>query len=146
MQKTKFNKWEDYFKFKGLDPDNLPDTSKLLPEYQKPPIAQYILDVITSVENDGVIMDYTNTDQLKYSLWLYVKADKKRPSGFGLSYCYYVYDPSGTYSGVRLQFKDRETALAVFTKYRKFYEDLYLPYYPTKAKVTPKKIAPAKKK
>lgn len=138
MQNTKFKTWQEYFKYKGLDPKVMPDVSMLLPKYRKPQIAQYILDVIVEVENDGWVADYNNPNQYKYSLWLNVIADKKRPSGFGLSYFIFDVWHSNSYCGVRLSFEDSDTAKAVFEKFKNFYEDLYLPYYP-KEKVIKKK-------
>lgn len=146
MQETKFKTWQRYFKYKGIDPKDLPDVSKMPVEYQKPQIAQFILNVITDVENEGHIKDYTNYSQWKYELWLRVIADAKHPSGVGLSVYDYVFSSvhASTFSGVRLNFKDRATAIAVFTNFKKLYEDLYLPYYPSEAKGV-KKVAPNKK-
>lgn len=96
MKKTIFKKWQDAFKAKELDSKVLPDVSMLPVQYRKSVVAQYILNVVIDVANDGWIADYTDISQPKYELWLEVIADAKRPSGFGLSLDYVV-------AGVRLR-------------------------------------------
>lgn len=123
MQKTKFKKWEDYFEHKGLDPKAMPDVSMLPVQYHKPLIAQYKLEVIIEVENDGWVADYTNHNQIKYSPWFIVKADEKRKSGFGLSYGDYDGWMSVTDVGVRLSMKDVATVEAVANQFIDLYED-----------------------
>ena len=130
MAKTKFTKWEDYFKFKGLDPKNLPDVSMVLPESRKRIIANYILEIIIGVENDSkegdIFPDYTDRNQRKYEPWLEVIANEKNPTGVGLAYgdCDDWY--TATAVGVRLVTRNPETCKAVFEQFKSLYEDLYL--------------------
>ncbi len=129
MKKTIFKKWQDAFKAKELDSKVLPDVSMLPVQYRKSVVAQYILNVVIDVANDGWIANYTDRSQPKYELWLEVIADDKRPSGFGLSLHHVDNWNTGTCVGVRFAFKDRETAKEVFKNNKELFEDLYLPYY-----------------
>lgn len=123
---TQIKTWQEAFKAKGLDPKALPDVSMIPKEYQKPVIAQYKLNVVADVLNDGWKPDYTDRNQWKYYPWFEVKADDKSRSGSGLSF--YVVDgwSTGTAAGVRLCFKDRKTATYAGKQFIKLYEDLYL--------------------
>jgi hypothetical protein len=125
MQK-KIKKWEEAFKIKGLDPKVLPDVSMLPDEYRKPVVAQFILNVVADVLNDGWVADYTDSSQWKYHPYFLVKATKAKPSGSGLSYDVYVHWSTFTYCGVRLCYRDVETAEYAAKQFIKLYEDLYL--------------------
>lgn len=121
-------KWQDAFKAKGLNPKELPDVSMIPAKYRKSVIAQYVLNVVVEFLNDGWIPDYTNHDQYKYEIWWKVEADKKHPSGFGLSLDGVDYWCTITIVGVHLCFKSRELAkyAAEHPSLKKFWEDLYL--------------------
>lgn len=69
----------------GRDPNKLPGVSELPTEHQKRIIADYKLTIIADALREGKNVDYTNTNS-KYFPYFQVKADKERPSGFGLSY------------------------------------------------------------
>jgi hypothetical protein len=122
----KIKTWQDAFKKKGLDPNVLPDVSMIPEEYKKAVIAQYIMSVVADVLNEGWIADYTDSDQCKYQPYFVVNASKEKPSGFGLSCLGYDRWSAGTDCGVRLCYKDAETAKYAGTQFIKLYEDLYL--------------------
>jgi len=122
-------KWQDAFKVKGMDPNVLPDVSMIPEQYRKPVIAQFILNVVADVLNEDWIADYTNSDQYKYYPYFVVKADAARPSGFGLSCSDCADWCTITNCGVRLSYKDRETAKFAGQNFLHLYEDLYLPFY-----------------
>lgn len=126
--KTKTLTWQQIFEKKGLDPKVLPEVSAIPEQYRKPVIAQYILNVVAQFLNGDWKPDYTDYDQYKYFPYFSVKADSKRPSGFGLSYDDFVRWRTDTGCGVRLCYKDRETAKLAGTEYLSLYEDLYLPH------------------
>ncbi len=128
MAIKKIKTWQEAFKAKKLNVKSLPDVSMIPEQYRKPVIAQYILNVVAEVLNGKWKADYTDNNQYKYFPWFVVNADKKRPSGFGLSYldcaCWRTFTPSG----VRLCYKDRETAEYAGKTFLALYEDLYLPF------------------
>ncbi len=68
-----------------LSPENLPSVGKLPARHRKRIVADYKLTIIAEALQNGWRADYTNYDQYKYYPWFKVKADKKKPSGFGLS-------------------------------------------------------------
>jgi len=123
MSKTKFDTWQEYFVFKGENPNALSDTlAKVdMPErLRKSTIARHILITIIEIENGGWIPDYEP--------YFNVEKYGSNSSGFGLSYYGYVYDAwtTGTGCGVRLCFKDYDTCKNVCNKFIKIYEDLHL--------------------
>lgn len=124
MKKVKT--WEAAFKLKGLDPKKLPDVSMLPEGYRKSVVAQFILIVVAEALNGDWVPDYTDIDQYKYFPWFRVKADSKRPSGFGLSCHDCGRWDTGTVCGVRLCYKDSATAEYAGKTFIKLYEDLYL--------------------
>lgn len=123
---TKIKTWQEAFKIKGLDPTKLPDVSMLPEEYRKPVVAQFILNVVADVLNGDWIADYTDHSQPKYFPWFKVKATKAKCSGSGLSYHDFVIWGTRTYCGVRLCYRDTETAKYAGTQFKKLYEDLFL--------------------
>jgi len=125
MQK-KIKTWQEAFKVKGLDPKKMPDVSMIPEEYQKPVIAQYKLNVVADVLNGDWVADYTDMSQRKYFPWFEVKATKSKPSGSALSYGVYDGWDAGTGCGVRLSYRDSETAKYAGKQFIKLYEDLYL--------------------
>lgn len=68
------------------------------------------LMLIAKVFNEGWVADLSDTSQYKYWPYFNVFKDKKQPSGVGLSYNVYGYGHSSSYLGVRLYFKDSDTA------------------------------------
>jgi hypothetical protein len=57
------------------------------------------IEAINTDENGKLWQpDYKDSNQLKYEIWWKIKADKNKPSGFGLSY--YGYDSWSTFSDV----------------------------------------------
>lgn len=91
------------------DPEKLPIVNHLPKEDRNHLIADYKLTTIAKALRGGNEADYTN-DSYKYNSVFVVKANKKKPSGFGLSY--FVYDGWASLSGVglRLCFPNRDTA------------------------------------
>jgi len=126
MKKKQIKKWQDAFKQLGLDPKVLPDVSMLAPEDRKPVVAQYILAKVAKALNGDWVADHTNRNQYKYAPWFIVKADTRRPSGFGLSFSACAFWLTCTSCGVRLCYKDSETAEYAGKTFIKLYEDLYL--------------------
>lgn len=118
--------WQQAFKVKGLDPKKMPDVSMIPAEYQKPLIAQYKLNVVAEVLNGDWKPDYTNNGQYKYQPYFIVNATKANPSGSGLAFYYYAHCNAITCCGVRVCYKDWETAEYAGTQFVKLYEDLYL--------------------
>jgi hypothetical protein len=135
---TTDQRYEALCKKHGVDPNALPDVSKVPEERRKYNLAAERLAVITKCYNaedsDGNVLevgsvpDYSKGNrQFKYEIWFEVVEDKSSVSGFGLS-CF-VCDSwySFTGCGGRLCFKDKETAKRAFNDFKEYYEDLYLP-------------------
>ena len=128
MKATANKTWQSFFKENGLDPKVLPDVSMLAKEDRAPVIAQYIIQKTIKILNGDWVADYNDFNQLKYEPRFKVVADKKRPSGFGLSYLVCVYWLTFTFCGVRLVYKDLDTLKKGVKLLAKQYDELYLPF------------------
>lgn len=103
-------------KITGDDPKKLPIVTGISKRHKKKIIADYKLTIIAQALRDNKDVSYIS-DKWKYFPVFKVKADAKRPSGFGLSY--YDYDDwnSDTFVGVRLCFEDNLDAAIFFGKH-----------------------------
>jgi len=124
--KKQITTWQEAFEKKGLDANVMPDVSMLPEKYRKSQIALFKLHVIAEVLNDGWEPDYSDRSQWKYTPWFTVEATKEKTSGVGLSF-----DDCGPWAaftvvGVRLCFKDEETAEYAGKQFKELYEDLFL--------------------
>ncbi len=103
----------------------VPDVSMLPVKDRKAIIAHYKLTKIIEALNEGWKPNWNDSSETKYFPWFQIKADAKRPAGFGFSY----YDcdgwHTGTYCGSRLCLKSRELALYA----GKQFKDLYIEYF-----------------
>jgi hypothetical protein len=124
--KVELSNWEKVCKKKGISPVVPFDVSMLDKPTQNYLTAAYKLPIIIEAANGTWKADYTDTDQWKYELWLRIIADKKRPSGFALSYddCDNWYAISVV--GVRFAFKDRGTAEKTFEENKELFEHFFL--------------------
>jgi hypothetical protein len=131
MQQSKSKKFITLCKKYGVDPDNVAevlnfedackitkDNPKKLPivtgiakRHQKRQIADYKLSIIAEAMRGGGKADYNDAGEGKYFAVFRVKADKKRPSGFGLSCGYYDLWASGSAVGVRHCFLNSDQAI-----------------------------------
>src|SRR5688572_4593226 len=118
----KIKSFEDACKALGIQP-NLPDVSGLPEVHQKAIIAHYKLVIIAQALNEGWTPDWSDWNQWKYYAWFEVKADKERPSGFGLSYSYCANAYSYATVSSRLCFKTRELALYAAKTFIHLYQD-----------------------
>ena len=119
--------WQEAFKNQGLDPNVMPDVSILPVEMQKPQIALYKLHVVTKELNGDWTPDYRpNNDQYKYTPWFRVNGNDEKTSGVGLSCDDYVDWHTNAYFGVRLCYKDEETAQYAGEQFLELWEDLFL--------------------
>jgi len=123
---TKIKTFEAACKSLGLNPKSLPDVSKLPVKHRKALIAHYKLITITEAINEGWQPDWSNLNEWKYYAWFFIKADKKRPSGFGFSYTGYAYTYAGTHVGSRLCFKSSELAKYAAKTFAKLYQEYLL--------------------
>lgn len=118
----RFETYEDCEKAVGLTPGTLPDVSMLPAKYRKSLIADFQATIVTEAHNEGWEPDFTNHNQAKYSVWPEIKADKKRPTGFGFSYSGYVSSYSCAAVGSRHLLKSRELALYVQVQFADIYK------------------------
>jgi hypothetical protein len=109
----------------GLDPKKLPGVSRLPKRHQKRIIADYKLTIIAEAIKDGKHANYTD-GSWKYWPVFEVKADDKRPSGFGLSYDDFDDWHSHTSVGVRLCFPNRDQAIFFGKHFLKLHIDHHL--------------------
>lgn len=131
-------RYEALCKKHGVDPNALPDVSKVPEERRKYNLASERLALITKCYNaedsDGNVLevgwvpDYSKgNSQRKYEIWFEVVEDKSSVSGFGLAFGGYVGWLTDTVCGGRLCFKDIDTAKRAFSDFKEYYEDFYLP-------------------
>ena len=120
----KIKSFADACKALNLKP-NLPVVTGLPKKHAQAIVAYYQLVIIAQALNEGLEPDW-NSGEWKYYPRFYVKADAKRPAGFGLS----SYDCDGwsasTGVGSRLCFKSCELAEYAGKKFVKLYEKAYL--------------------
>lgn len=123
--KSKITSFKAACKAQGI-PSVLPDVSALPEMHQKSILAFYMLTIIIQALNAGWVPDWSNHNEYKYYNWFLIEADKKRPSGFGVSGSYYT--PSGTSANVgsRLCFKTRELAQYAREQFKDLYQDYLL--------------------
>lgn len=124
MQRIKT--WQEAFEAKGLNPEIMPDVSMIPVQYRKSLLALFILTVVAEVLNGDWTPDYTDMSQWKYEPWFTVGADDNNKSGVGLASYDYVLWLSVTGVGVRLCYRDSDTARYAGTQFKELYEDLFL--------------------
>jgi hypothetical protein len=118
--------FEQAYEALGIDANALPDFSMIPEGHQKAMLAHYKLVIIVEAVNEGWKPDWSNYNEAKYELWPDVVPDKKKPSGFGLSYHVTDYWFARTFVGSRLCFKNRELAKHTFETFKELYEDYML--------------------
>lgn len=107
-----------------LDPKkSLPQVSGLPEKHQKSVLAFSMLTTIIEYVNGTWKADY-NRGNSKHWTWHWVKADAKRPGGFGFSGADTYYAATYTNLGSRLCFGDPDAE----KKYRKPLEELYIAF------------------
>lgn len=112
--------FEDACESQGIDPTKLPVVTDLPERHWKRLVADYKLTIIGEALRQGKNVDYTISDW-KYFPVFTVKADKKRLSGFGLSYGDFDYWVADSLVGVRLCFESYDIA--------KFFGQHFLPLH-----------------
>lgn len=118
--------FNDACKITGDDPKRLPIVKGIAKRHQKRSIADYMLSIIAEAIRGNKKADYINTDEWKYWPVFHVKANAKKPSGFGLSFF-----SSGTWTsdsdvGVRLCFPNRDQAIFFGKHFLKLHVDHHL--------------------
>lgn len=103
--------FEEACKVTGDNEKKLPVVTGIAERHKKRILADYMLSIIAEALKGNEKANYNDTDEYKYYAVFLVKADVKRPSGFGLSYHDYAYWSSYSSVGVRLCFKNRDTAI-----------------------------------
>ena len=103
--------FEDACKVTGDDPARLPAVIGIPLKHQKRLMADYKLSIIADALRNNKPPDYNNLDEDKYFALFSVEANKKKPSGFGLSFSDYVYWYTASGVGVRLCFPTRELTI-----------------------------------
>lgn len=110
----------------GRDPKAFPEVSHLSKKDRRPIILHYMLMVVTESYNGDWKPNWNNSSEYKYYPWFWVKADAKRPSGFGFSGTRYDFTNSITNVGSRLCFKSSSDALDAAKKFEKLYLEYLL--------------------
>lgn len=123
---SKIKTFEQACKALGVDANALPDFSMIPEGHRKAMLAHYKLVIIVEAVNEGWKPDWSNRNEAKYELWPDVVPDRKKPSGFGLSYGVTFGWNSLASVGSRLCFKSRELAKHTFETFKGLYEDYLL--------------------
>jgi len=117
--------WEAFCKQTGRNPKLLPTIKGGTKKEVNRAIAGFILPLVIAHCNEGPL-DYTDTSQWKYYPRWVVKANKKNPSGFGLSYHDYDIWNTDANCGPAFSFFSVKALLHVTKYFKKYYEHLYL--------------------
>lgn len=119
--------FEEACKALSLDPQKvLPNVSSMPAKHQESITAHCQMVIIAEAINEGKQPNWNNDDEYKYYPWFSVLADKKRPSGFGLSYGDCDHWDSDTAVGSRLCYASRDKAIYAGKHFVKLYEKLFL--------------------
>ena len=130
---TTIERYEALCQKHGLDPNALPDVSKV-PEKRKKYIISceriaIIAECYNKEDKDGNILDegwipnYSDYNQRKYEIWFRVIKDTSSVSGFGLAYGGYVSWSTLTFCGGRLCFKTSALGEYVTKKHAEIFRD-----------------------
>lgn len=116
MQKIidRIKTWEDAAKEAGIDPLDLPFKNDSKTARQEAVNAFYQLDVIAEVLRKGVVLDWTDSDQIKWYPWFY---DYRPGSGFSFDAPGYEWSLTATYGGARLCVDTKEKAVFFGTQF-----------------------------
>jgi hypothetical protein len=112
--------WEEFCKLTDRNPNEFPEDVK-----GKRGIADFKLSTMILYYN-GKLPDYTDSSQDKYEPWWQIVKDKKRPSGFGLSFNDDAAWLTYTYVGPRFAYFDPEVLRHVTKYFIEEYNDLIL--------------------
>ena len=111
----------------GLDPEKvLPDVTGMVEQDKAAVTAFAKMCIVQRSLNGDWKPDWSNYDQPKYYQWFDVEESEGGASGFSLSCNDCVYDGTYTGLGVRLFYKDRETAKYAGQTFTALYEDMIL--------------------
>lgn len=113
-------------KVTGDDPKKLPIVKYIAKRHQKRIIADYKLSIIAEGIRGNKKLDYNDTSTLKRFSYFKVKADAKRPSGFGLSSDADDCWRSVSTVGVRLAFPNWDQAIFFGKHFLKLHVDHHL--------------------
>lgn len=133
---SKIKTFEDACKLLKLNPKDLPTVTKLPAKHKKYIVANYKLVVITEALNKEYSKanklkktwqpDYNAHNKYKYFPYFWVKADKKKPSGFGFSATACDYWHARTTVGSRLCFPTYELAIYSGKQFEKLHIEMQL--------------------
>jgi len=131
MNYKKIKTWEDACKVHKVNPKKLPNVKGLPEKFQNWLIATYKMGVIVEAINtdeNGKIWtpDWSNTDQIKYQAFFGIKATKRKPSGVGFSYAYYVGWYTATVVGSRLCFETEEKTEHAQKYFKNIFKEIML--------------------
>jgi hypothetical protein len=118
--------FESACKSVGGSSKKLPGVSHLPKKHRKRLIADYKLTIIAEALRGGKKANYHDKNEYKYFPWFVVKADEKRPSGFGLSCVGCAYRGSDSGVGVRLCFPTWDQAKFFGMHFLKLHTDHHL--------------------
>jgi hypothetical protein len=109
-----------------LNPKKLPIVTGIPARHRKRNISDYKLTIIAEAIRGKDKLNYNDTNQAKWFPYFRVKADAKRPSGFGLSFNYYGSWYSYSDVGVRLCFLEWNQAKFFGMHFLKLHEEHHL--------------------
>lgn len=118
--------FEDACKALGKDPTVLPIVDHLPESDQCRQLSDFKLSTIAHAIRGDKYSNYNNQNERKYFPVFEVRADKKRPSGFGLSCFVCVCWSSFSRVGVRLCFPERDMAVFFGQHFIELHKDHHL--------------------
>ena len=116
--------WEDAAKDHGIDPVMSIPFLKPINTFQEATNAFFKLDVIATVLNEGVVLDWANENQKKWYCWF---NNYKPGSGFSFHATYYDWSRTITYGGARLCVHSQELAKYFGTQFLSIFNQFLNP-------------------
>ena len=99
--------------------------------FRQDEIARRQLETIVEALNEGWKPDWNDTNQNKYTVWFWIKPDKRGKGTAGLAFAYTFYAPSYTYThiGSRLCFRTPTLARHAANTFTRLYEEILVTNY-----------------
>ena len=126
---TKVKSYADACEVLGIQP--MDEQQLKAAGFRQDEIARRQLETIVEALNEGWKPDWNDTNQDKYTVWFWIKPDKRGKAYAGLAFAYTNYAPSHSYTvlGSRLCFHTPTLARYAANTFTRLYEEILVTNY-----------------